>query len=156
MWKLIFKSTIFKLLLAVAIGIVAGFFVNEGFMNVVVTVKYILGQLIFFMVPFDYSRFYIFFDCPHEGKRFPYVGQCIGVGLFFFCRSCFFCLVLGYWLIPLLSVEPATEGLKEIPPLVFRLDIPPCYERYECFGTFDYDRFGYGVDKIGSFRQYTR
>lgn len=44
MWKLIFKSTIFKLLLAVAIGIVAGFFVNEGFMNVVVTVKYILGN----------------------------------------------------------------------------------------------------------------
>lgn len=33
--------------------------------------------------------------------------------------------MLGYWLIPLLSVEPATEGLKEIPPLVFRLDIPP-------------------------------
>lgn len=66
MWKLIFKSTIFKLLLAVAIGIVAGFFVNEGFMNVVVTVKYILGQLIFYGA-FDYSRFYIFFDCPDEG-----------------------------------------------------------------------------------------
>lgn len=41
------KSTIFKLLLAVLIGILLGFVVGEGFMNVVVTVKYILGQLIF-------------------------------------------------------------------------------------------------------------
>lgn len=34
-------------------------------------------------------------------------------------------MFLGYWLIPLLTVSPATEGLKQIPELVFKLDIPP-------------------------------
>ena len=49
--KKLFSSTIFKLIIAVIIGILLGFVANEGFMNFVVTVKYILGQLIFFMVP---------------------------------------------------------------------------------------------------------
>ena len=49
--KKLYSSTIFKLIIAVIIGILLGFIANEGFMNIVVTVKYILGQLIFFMVP---------------------------------------------------------------------------------------------------------
>lgn len=49
--KKLFSSTIFKLIIAVIIGILLGFVANENFMNFVVTVKYILGQLIFFMVP---------------------------------------------------------------------------------------------------------
>ena len=44
--KKLFSSTIFKLIIAVIIGILLGFVANEGFMNFVVTVKYILGQLI--------------------------------------------------------------------------------------------------------------
>ena len=51
MLKKILSSTIIKLVLAVIAGILLGFVVGEGFMNVVVTLKYILGQLIFFMVP---------------------------------------------------------------------------------------------------------
>ena len=125
MWKLIFKSTIFKLLLAVAIGIVAGFFVNEGFMNVVVTVKYILGQLIFFMVPLIILGFISSSIARMKGNASRMLGSALGLAYFSSVGAAFFALVLGYWLIPLLSVEPATEGLKEIPPLVFRLDIPP-------------------------------
>lgn len=125
MWKLIFKSTIFKLLLAVAIGIIAGFFVNEGFMNVVVTVKYILGQLIFFMVPLIILGFISSSIARMKGNASRMLGSALGLAYFSSVGAAFFALVLGYWLIPLLSVEPATEGLKEIPPLVFRLDIPP-------------------------------
>lgn len=125
MWKLIFKSTIFKLLLAVAIGIIAGFFVNEGFMNVVVTVKYILGQLIFFMVPLIILGFISSSIARMKGNASRMLGSALGLAYFSSVGAAFFALVLGYWLIPLLSVEPAAEGLKEIPPLVFRLDIPP-------------------------------
>lgn len=45
------KSLPFRLLLGVVIGILVGLVANEGFMNIVVTVKYILGQLINFCVP---------------------------------------------------------------------------------------------------------
>ena len=34
-------------------------------------------------------------------------------------------LFLGYWFIPLLDISPLSEVLKEVPALVFRLDIPP-------------------------------
>ena len=112
MWKLIFKSTIFKLLLAVAIGIVAGFFVNEGFMNVVVTVKYILGQLIFFMVPLIILGFISSSIARMKGNASRMLGSALGLAYFSSVGAAFFALVLGYWLIPLLSVEPATEAVS--------------------------------------------
>ena len=49
--KNIFKSLPFRLLLGVAAGIIIGQIANETAMNVVVTIKYILGQLITFCVP---------------------------------------------------------------------------------------------------------
>lgn len=47
MLKRVLRSTIFRLLSAVVIGILLGLVAGEGFMHVAVTVKYVLGQLIF-------------------------------------------------------------------------------------------------------------
>ncbi len=49
--KKILNSLPFKLLLGVAVGIVLGLVANEAVMNVVVTVKQVLGQIITFCVP---------------------------------------------------------------------------------------------------------
>ena len=49
--KKLFNSLIFKLVLAVTLGLLIGFYSSEGFMNIIVTLKYILGQVIFFTVP---------------------------------------------------------------------------------------------------------
>ncbi|WP_418536090.1 dicarboxylate/amino acid:cation symporter [Odoribacter laneus] len=119
------KSTIFKLLLAVLIGILLGFVVGEGFMNVVVTVKYILGQLIFFMVPLIILGFVSSSIAKMKGNASSMLGSALGLAYLSSVGAAFLAMFLGYWLIPQLSIEPATEGLKEIPPLVFRLDIPP-------------------------------
>ena len=119
------KSTIFKLLLAVLIGILLGFVVGEGFMNVVVTVKYILGQLIFFMVPLIILGFVSSSIAKMKGNASSMLGSALGLAYLSSIGAAFLAMFLGYWLIPQLSIEPATEGLKEIPPLVFRLDIPP-------------------------------
>lgn len=125
MWKKILTSTIFKLLLAVVIGILLGFVVGEGFMNVVVTVKYVLGQLIFFMVPLIILGFISSSIARMKGNASRMLGSALGLAYFSSVGAAFFAMFLGYWLIPLLSVSPAAEGLKEIPALVFRLDIPP-------------------------------
>ena len=45
------KSLPFRLVLGVAIGIIAGLIANESFMNLVVTLNYIFGQIISFCVP---------------------------------------------------------------------------------------------------------
>ena len=49
--KKLFSSLPFRLLLGVVIGILVGLVANSAFMQVAVTVKYILGQLITFCVP---------------------------------------------------------------------------------------------------------
>ena len=47
----VFKSLPVRLLLGVVIGILAGLVANEGLMHVVVTLNYIMGQVIAFCVP---------------------------------------------------------------------------------------------------------
>ena len=49
--KKFFTSLPFILLVAVVVGILVGLVANEAVMNVVVTVKYVLGQVIMFCVP---------------------------------------------------------------------------------------------------------
>ena len=49
--KKILKSLPFQLLLGVIIGIVLGLISNEAVMNVIVTIKFVLGELINFCVP---------------------------------------------------------------------------------------------------------
>lgn len=123
--KKILSSTIFKLLIAVIIGILLGFVVNEGFMNIVVTVKYILGQLIFFMVPLIILGFISSSIAKMKGNASKMLGSALGLAYCSSIGAAFFAMFIGYWLIPALSVDPVREGLKEIPALVFRLDIPP-------------------------------
>ena len=85
MLKKILSSTIIKLVLAVIAGILLGFVVGEGFMNVVVTLKYILGQLIFFMVPLIILAFISSSIAKMKGNA-----SRIRIGLSFVCRSCFY------------------------------------------------------------------
>lgn len=125
MLKNIFSSTIFKLIIAVVIGILLGFVVGEGFMNIVVTLKYILGQLIFFMVPLIILGFISSSIAKMKGNASRMLGWALGLAYFSSIGAAFMALFLGYWLLPLLTVNAATEGLREVPGLVFRLDIPP-------------------------------
>lgn len=125
MLKKILSSTIFKLIIAVIIGILLGLVVEEGFMNVVITVKYILGQLIFFMVPLIILAFISSSIARMKGKASRMLGWALSLAYCSSVGAAFMAMFLGYWLIPLLTVSPATEGLQEMPALVFKLDIPP-------------------------------
>lgn len=123
--KKILSSTIFRLLLAVVVGILLGLIVGEGFMNVVVSVKHILGQLIFFMVPLIILAFVSSSIARMKGNASRMLGWALGLAYCSSVGAAFMAMFLGYWLIPMLSVVPVTEGLRDIPGLVFRLDIPP-------------------------------
>lgn len=125
MLKKIWSSTIFKLIIAVFIGIILGLFVGEGFMNIVVTVKYVLGQLIFFMVPLIILAFISSSIAKMKGNASRMLGWALGLAYCSSIGAAFMAMFLGYWLIPFLTITPAAEGLKEIPELVFKLDIPP-------------------------------
>ncbi len=127
--KKLFSSTIFKLIIAVIIGILLGFVANESFMNFVVTVKYILGQLIFFMVPLIILGFvsYSIAKMKDNASKMLSGSHCLALIIAYLSSigAAFFAMVSGYTLIPHLSIEPVKETLRQLPELIFRLDIPP-------------------------------
>lgn len=122
--KKLFNSLIFKLILAVVIGLLIGFYAPSSFMNVIVTLKYILGQIIFFAVPL----IIIGFIAPSISKLKNNASQLLGYAITFAYLSSVgaaaFSAVFGYLLIPKLSIASTTEGLRELPEIIFQLDIP--------------------------------
>lgn len=122
--KKIIRSLPFQLLLGVAAGILAGQLSGNKVMNVAVSVKYVLGQMINFCVPL----IVIGFIAPSITKLGRNASRMLGVAVFCAYASSvlasFLAMGAGYALIPHLSVVSETEGLKQLPEAVFQLDIP--------------------------------
>lgn len=122
--KKIWNSLPFRLLLGVIAGILVGQVANEAVMNVVVTFKYVLGQFINFCVPL----IIIGFIAPSITKLGNNASRILGVAVVLAYVSsvsaALISMAAGYGLIPHLSIVSEVEGLKELPEVVFRLDIP--------------------------------
>ena len=123
--KKFFTSTIVQLLAGVIAGMLLGTVANEQAMYVVVSVKHILGQLIFFMVPL----IILGFVAPSIARLKNNVGGMLGIALLLAYTSSvaggLFAAFVGYEAIPFLHVDTAGSTLKEIPAMLFQLDIPP-------------------------------
>ncbi len=125
MIRKIFSSTLFKLLIAVVIGLVAGLFVNEWFMNIVVTAKYILGQLIFFMVPLIILTFISSSIAKMGNGASKMLGWALSLAYGSSIGAALMAMALGYTLLPMLTIETAAETVNALPELIFELSIPP-------------------------------
>ena len=114
----------FRLLLGVVIGVLVGQFAGEGLMNIVVTLKYIMNQIISFCVPL----IVIGFIAPSITKLGNNASKMLGVAVVIAYVSsvgaALFSMAAGYLLIPHLSIVSEVDGLKELPGVVFQLDIP--------------------------------
>ncbi|ABK60404.1 MULTISPECIES: dicarboxylate/amino acid:cation symporter [Clostridium] len=123
--KKLFNNLIFKLVLGVFLGILIGLKSPENVMGVIITIKYVLGQIIFFAVPL----IILGFITPSIAKLKNNASKLLGITIFIAYLSsvgaAFFSSFLGYKLIPKLSIASQTEDLKELPKLLFKLDIPP-------------------------------
>ena len=122
--KKILKSLPFQLLLGVIIGIVLGLISNEAVMNVIVTIKFVLGELINFCVPL----IVIGFIAPSITKLGKNASRILGVAVLLAYVSSVLAALgsmeAGYGLIPHLSIVSEVDGLKELPEIVFQLEIP--------------------------------
>ncbi|PLT52915.1 dicarboxylate/amino acid:cation symporter [Mediterraneibacter gnavus] len=122
--KKILKSLPFQLLLGVIIGIVLGLISNEAVMNVIVTIKFVLGELINFCVPL----IVIGFIAPSITKLWKNASRILGVAVLLAYVSSVLAalgsMAAGYGLIPHLSIVSEVDGLKELPEIVFQLEIP--------------------------------
>ena len=122
--KKLFGSLPFRLLLGIAIGIACGLIFNEGVMKVIVTLKYIMGQLITFCVPL----IVIGFIAPSITKLGSNASRLLGVAVVIAYISsigaAFMSMAAGYGIVPMLSIDNSVEGLRELPGVVFELNIP--------------------------------
>lgn len=122
--KKLFKSLPFKLLVGVIAGMLLGLVANEAVMNVVVTVKQLLGEIINFCVPL----IVIGFIAPSITKLGKSASRMLAVALIIAYVSsigaAFMSMGAGYAIIPHLSIVSEVEGLRELPEVVFDLQIP--------------------------------
>ncbi len=122
--KKLFKSLPFKLLVGVIAGMLLGLVANEAVMNVVVTVKQLLGEIINFCVPL----IVIGFIAPSISKLGKSASRMLAVALIIAYVSsigaAFMSMGAGYAIIPHLSIVSEVEGLRDLPEVVFDLQIP--------------------------------
>ena len=122
--KKLFGSLPFRLLLGIAVGILCGLVFSESVMKVIVTLQYIMGQLITFCVPL----IIIGFIAPSITKLGANASRLLGVAVVIayvssICAA-FMSMGAGYALIPHLSIDTSVAGLRELPEVVFELNIP--------------------------------
>ena len=122
--KKVFSSLPFRLLIALVIGILLGQVFGEVPMKVVVSLQYILGQLIMFCVPL----IVIGFIAPSITRMGNNASRMLGVAVVIAYLSsicaAFMSTAAGYGLIPHLSIVTDVEGLRDLPPVIFQLNIP--------------------------------
>ncbi|MBO5340494.1 MAG: dicarboxylate/amino acid:cation symporter [Oscillospiraceae bacterium] len=120
----ILKSLPAKLLLGLLLGMVVGLFAPAGLMTVIVTAKYIMGQVITFCVPL----IIIGFIAPSITKLGSSASRMLTVALVLAYVSsilaAFMSMAAGYGLIPFLPIASEVDSLKDLPAVAFQLDIP--------------------------------
>jgi len=122
--KKLLSSLPFKLLMGVILGILIGQAASESVMNVVVTIKYILNQIIIFCVPLIIIGFIAPSITRLGNNASKMLGVAVSIAYVSSIGAALFSMAAGYIMIPHLSIATDVEGLKELPQIVFRLDIP--------------------------------
>ncbi|MBQ4566993.1 MAG: dicarboxylate/amino acid:cation symporter [Desulfovibrio sp.] len=136
-------SLIIRLLVGLILGAALGFVANEAIMDVVVSLRHIFGQIIFFLVPLVIVGF-ITPAIVRLGQNASKI-LIIAVALAYLSSvgAAIFSMMSGYLVIPNLSIATEAEKLRTLPEMVFRLDIPPLFNVMSALITALF--FGVGI-----------
>ena len=120
----IVKSLPFRLLAGIVIGILLGLVLPRSVMVVIVTIKYILGQLISFCVPL----IIIGFIAPSITRLGSNATRLLSVAILIAYVSSVLaaCMSMcaGFLLIPHMTIASDAGELRALPEVAFQLDIP--------------------------------
>ena len=118
-------NMVVKLLVAIVIGIILGSIVGEGAIGILMTIKYIAGQLIFFCVPLVIVGTIASSITNLKSNASKMLGAALIIAYLSSVGAALMSMLAGYALIPNLNIPDTAEGLRELPALLFQLDIPP-------------------------------
>lgn len=127
MIKKILNNTIFRLLVGIVLGLILGNYLNEKTIQIVLSLKHIFGQIIYFLIPLIVVGFIAASITKLSDNSSKVFGFALLLAYSASVAAEFFSLFLGYQIIPRLSISSEMGNLKEIPEQIFRLDIPAIF-----------------------------
>lgn len=123
--KKLTNELIFKLLIAVALGLFLGTIANEEIITGVLIVKDILAQIIFFVIPLIILGFIAPSIAQLRKNANKLLTVALGLAYFSTLGAAFMSMAVGYAIVPNLNISPMAEDLTALPPLLFQLTITP-------------------------------
>lgn len=123
--KKFFKSTIVQLLIAVVLGVVIGLFIEGGALNVIVSLKHLAGQIIFFLVPLIIIGFIAPSIAHLSSNASKMILFAFALAYISSIGASFFGAAVGYQVIPHLNIAADAGSLKAVPENMLKIDIPP-------------------------------
>ncbi|MDM1346205.1 dicarboxylate/amino acid:cation symporter [Myroides marinus] len=125
--KQLFSNTIVKLLLGVIVGLIIGPYLTDSLLQIILSTRHILGQIILFLVPLIILGFVVSSIAKLDKGQTSIIGFSIIIAYISSIGAGFFSTTLGFNIIPHLQIENNVESLKELPEMLFKLDIPPVF-----------------------------
>ena len=123
--KKFFNNTIVQLLIAVIVGIVAGFYVEGTALSAIVSLKHVSGQVIFFLVPLIILGFIAPSIAHLRSNASKMLLFAFGIAYLSSVGASFFGAAVGYQVIPHLDIASDANALKSLPENMLKIDIPP-------------------------------
>ena len=123
--KKFFNNTIVQLLIAVIVGIVAGFYVDGTVLSAIVSLKHVSGQVIFFLVPLIILGFIAPSIAHLRSNASKMLLFAFGIAYLSSIGASFFGAAVGYQVIPHLDIASDANALKALPENMLKIDIPP-------------------------------
>ena len=120
-----FNNTIVQLLIAVIVGIVAGFYVEGTVLSAIVSLKHVTGQVIFFLVPLIILGFIAPSIAHLRSNASKMLLFAFGIAYLSSVGASFFGAAVGYQVIPHLDIASDANALKALPENMLKIDIPP-------------------------------
>ncbi|MBO6211740.1 dicarboxylate/amino acid:cation symporter [Algoriella sp.] len=127
MLKKVVNNTLFRLLIGVILGLVLGNYLTPKTIQVVLSIKYFTGQLIFFLVPLIVIGFIVSSITKLSQGSIKIVSFSLLIAYLSSVGAGIFSMIMGYNIIPNLSIPTSVDKLKEVPEILFQLDIPPIF-----------------------------
>ena len=119
---------ILKLILGVIVGILVGLYANDTHIQIIMTVKQIIGQVIFYTIPLIIVGFITPAIAGLKDNANKMLFGALGISYLSSIGAAFLAMFSGYSIIPRLNIVTDAQGLKELPKeLLFNLEIPPLF-----------------------------
>jgi DAACS family amino acid:sodium (Na+) or proton (H+) symporter len=118
---------IVKLILGVVIGIIVGMNANESVIQIFMSLKQVLGQVIFYAVPLIIVGFITPAITGLKQNANKLLSTALLIAYISSIGAAFMSMIMGYILIPGLNISSDVESLRELPEILFSLKIDPIF-----------------------------